>query len=106
MVVAHNPGLANPEISKIIGEQWRSLSEDDKSKWKALAEVRLASLKMCDFKPTDNYPRRKKPGISSNTLTTATSLGGMVGMEVPEVRPQELGTIHLVHHTVIGVGAD
>ena len=39
MVVAHNPGLANPEISKIIGEQWRSLSEDDKSKWKALAEV-------------------------------------------------------------------
>lgn len=45
MVVAHNPGLANPEISKIIGEQWRSLSEDDKSKWKALAEVRLASLK-------------------------------------------------------------
>lgn len=40
MVVAHNPGLANPEISKIIGEQWRSLSEDDKSNWKALAEVR------------------------------------------------------------------
>jgi HMG box factor len=40
MVVAHNPGLANPEISKIIGEQWRSLSEDDKSRWKALAEVR------------------------------------------------------------------
>lgn len=39
MVVAHNPGLANPEISKIIGEQWRSLPEDDKGKWKALAEV-------------------------------------------------------------------
>jgi HMG box factor len=44
MVVAHNPGLANPEISKIIGEQWRSLSEDDKSKWKALAEVRQLPL--------------------------------------------------------------
>ncbi|CAI7631910.1 unnamed protein product [Penicillium glandicola] len=42
MVVAHNPGLANPEISKIIGEQWRSLSEDDKSKWKALAEEEKA----------------------------------------------------------------
>ncbi|CAI7604668.1 unnamed protein product [Penicillium bialowiezense] len=42
LVVAHNPGLANPEISKIIGEQWRSLSEDDKSKWKALAEEEKA----------------------------------------------------------------
>ncbi|KAJ5138806.1 uncharacterized protein N7515_003654 [Penicillium bovifimosum] len=42
MVVAHNPGLANPEISKIIGEQWRSLSDDDKSKWKALAEEEKA----------------------------------------------------------------
>ncbi|CAG8016834.1 unnamed protein product [Penicillium olsonii] len=42
MVVAHNPGLANPEISKIIGEQWRSLPDDDKSKWKALAEEEKA----------------------------------------------------------------
>jgi hypothetical protein len=50
MVVAHNPGLANPEISKIIGEQWRSLSEDDKSKWKALAEVRQLSPAMW-FRP-------------------------------------------------------
>ncbi|KAJ5109012.1 hypothetical protein N7456_005687 [Penicillium angulare] len=37
-VVAHNPGMANPDISKIIGEQWRNLSEEEKSKWKALAE--------------------------------------------------------------------
>ncbi|CEJ62343.1 Putative Hmg box transcriptional [Penicillium brasilianum] len=37
-VVSQNPGMANPEISKIIGEQWRQLSEDEKAKWKALAE--------------------------------------------------------------------
>ncbi|KAJ5935133.1 hypothetical protein N7466_004680 [Penicillium verhagenii] len=37
-VVAHNPGMANPNISKIIGEQWRHLSEDEKSKWRTLAE--------------------------------------------------------------------
>ncbi|KAJ5160850.1 uncharacterized protein N7482_007854 [Penicillium canariense] len=42
IVVAHNPGMANPEISKVIGEQWRQLSEQEKSKWKALAEVGLA----------------------------------------------------------------
>ena len=38
-VVQQHPGLPNPEISKIIGEQWRSLPEKSKSEWKALAEV-------------------------------------------------------------------
>jgi HMG box factor len=33
--------MANPEISKIIGEQWRHLSDEEKNKWKALAEVSL-----------------------------------------------------------------
>jgi HMG box factor len=38
-VVARNPGLANPEISKIIGKHWRELGTEDKNKWNALAEV-------------------------------------------------------------------
>ena len=38
-VVAQHPGLANPEISKIIGEQWRSLPAKSKNEWKAVAEV-------------------------------------------------------------------
>ncbi|KAK4122852.1 hypothetical protein N657DRAFT_539986, partial [Parathielavia appendiculata] len=37
-VVQQNPGLANPEISKIIGEQWRLEPEERKSQWKLLAE--------------------------------------------------------------------
>lgn len=37
-VVARNPGLANPEISKIIGEQWQNETTEQKNKWKALAE--------------------------------------------------------------------
>jgi HMG box factor len=40
-VVEKNPGMANPEISKVIGEQWRQLSEEEKGKWKALAEVSI-----------------------------------------------------------------
>ena len=44
-VVAQHPGLANPEISKIIGEQWRSLTTRSKNEWKALAEVRQPWLK-------------------------------------------------------------
>jgi HMG box factor, other len=38
-VVAQHPGLANPEISKIIGEQWREQAPEVKSDWKRLAEV-------------------------------------------------------------------
>lgn len=38
-MVHQNPGLANPEISKIIGGEWRALPEEDKAKWKALALV-------------------------------------------------------------------
>ena len=38
-VVAENPGLANPQISKIIGEHWKAAPDDIKQHWKALAEV-------------------------------------------------------------------
>ncbi|KAI8960855.1 hypothetical protein F5Y11DRAFT_249528 [Daldinia sp. FL1419] len=37
-VAARNPGLANPEISKLIGEQWREQPEEVKNNWKRLAE--------------------------------------------------------------------
>jgi HMG box factor len=42
-VSAENPGLANPEISKIIGEQWREQPLQVKSDWKRLAEVYASS---------------------------------------------------------------
>lgn len=38
-VIAQNPGLANPEISKIIGAQWRDQPPEVKDDWKRLAEV-------------------------------------------------------------------
>lgn len=37
-IVAQNPGLANPDISKIIGEQWKAQPESVRNEWKALAE--------------------------------------------------------------------
>ncbi len=33
-----HPGLANPEISKLIGEQWREQPDEVKNSWKRLAE--------------------------------------------------------------------
>ncbi|KAK8134211.1 hypothetical protein PG984_006223 [Apiospora sp. TS-2023a] len=38
IVAAKNPGLANPDISKLIGEQWREQPEEVKNSWKRLAE--------------------------------------------------------------------
>lgn len=38
-VVQQNPGMANPDISKIIGAQWKALTEEEREKWKALARV-------------------------------------------------------------------
>ncbi|OHF00312.1 HMG box protein [Colletotrichum orchidophilum] len=37
-VIADHPGLSNPEISKIIGEQWRKQDPEVKDSWKQLAE--------------------------------------------------------------------
>ncbi|KAI4186389.1 MAG: hypothetical protein LQ346_005689 [Caloplaca aetnensis] len=37
-VVAQHPGLANPEISKVIGDHWRQSPPEVKAHWKNLAE--------------------------------------------------------------------
>ncbi|KAH8677550.1 hypothetical protein BX600DRAFT_131073 [Xylariales sp. PMI_506] len=37
-VAAQNPGLANPDISKLIGEQWREQPDEVKDVWKELAD--------------------------------------------------------------------
>ncbi|KAL9129830.1 MAG: hypothetical protein Q9217_001828 [Psora testacea] len=37
-VVAQHPGLANPEISKVIGDHWRASPPEVKEHWKLLAE--------------------------------------------------------------------
>lgn len=45
-VIAQNPGLANPDISKIIGAQWREQPVEIQNEWKRLAEVSLE-----DYRP-------------------------------------------------------
>jgi hypothetical protein len=38
-VVARHPGLANPKISKIIGELWNNEPEEERQRWRGYAEV-------------------------------------------------------------------
>ncbi|KAF2273284.1 uncharacterized protein EI97DRAFT_383901 [Westerdykella ornata] len=63
-IVARNPGIANPDISKIIGEQWNSESPEQKLVWQRLAQEEKA--KHQEQYPDYRYqPRRPgKPGSS------------------------------------------
>jgi hypothetical protein len=76
-VVAQHPGLANPEISKIIGEQWREQAPEVKSDWKQLAEVcieRRASI--FGEEPVSDFQqpcRKKSRDIHVNTQVIVTN---------------------------------
>jgi hypothetical protein len=40
-IIALHPGLNNPDISKIIGEQWKAEKDEQKKYWQNLAQVGL-----------------------------------------------------------------
>ncbi|KAF1916887.1 hypothetical protein BDU57DRAFT_449233 [Ampelomyces quisqualis] len=63
-IIAHHPGLNNPDISKIIGEQWKAESEETKKVWQDLALEEKARHQ--EQYPDYRYkPRRvSKPGVS------------------------------------------
>ncbi|PQE04838.1 HMG box protein [Rutstroemia sp. NJR-2017a BBW] len=65
-VVAQNPGLANPEISKIIGGQWRELDPEAKEEWKSLAERHQRQYPGYRYQP-------KRAGRLGGTRTASSS---------------------------------
>ncbi|KAL6238140.1 hypothetical protein BDW75DRAFT_237643 [Aspergillus navahoensis] len=71
-VVAQNPGLANPDISKIIGEQWRKLPQATKDEWKALAEEEKARHQQ-QYPEYRYQPRRYGRDGSSRSLGSGLS---------------------------------
>ena len=83
--MAQNPGLANPEISKIIGEQWRALPNETKKEWKALAEVSKtrSMYNVNDDDSADSVSRKRKLAISNSIRITAISHGDWGGMALP-----------------------
>jgi hypothetical protein len=75
-IIARNPGLNNPDISKIIGEQWKAESEESKKVWQDLAQV--SSVPHHYRNSSDNLHRKRKPDITNSTPTTATNLVELV----------------------------
>ncbi|RGP73546.1 hmg box [Fusarium sporotrichioides] len=69
-VVARNPNLSNPDISKIIGEQWKDEPQEVKDNWKGLAdeEKQRHQRQYPDYR---YQPRRgnKAQGLRSGSLS-------------------------------------
>ncbi|CEI69060.1 hypothetical protein FVEN_g4173 [Fusarium venenatum] len=69
-VVARNPNLSNPDISKIIGEQWKDEPQEVKDNWKGLAdeEKQRHQRQYPDYR---YQPRRgnKSQGLRSGSLS-------------------------------------
>ncbi|RMZ77559.1 hypothetical protein DV737_g4293, partial [Chaetothyriales sp. CBS 132003] len=88
-VVRQYPGLPNPEISKIIGEQWSKLSEDQKQRWKALAEVKLTQPRAATYHKDHSliiFYRKKRLGMPFSTLTIDTNLAATAVIPPPQDR--------------------
>lgn len=71
-VISQHPGLSNPEISKIIGEQWQNQPPEIKGKWKALAEEE--KLRHQAQYPTYRYqPKRngRRNSLGGDVVTSA-----------------------------------
>lgn len=70
-VVHKYPGLANPDISKIIGEHWREENDETKNYWKRLAEEEKARHQR-QYPQYKYQPRRGgKNGPAARAATAA-----------------------------------
>ncbi|EXJ72959.1 uncharacterized protein A1O5_04108 [Cladophialophora psammophila CBS 110553] len=76
-IIAQNPGIPNPEVSKIIGEQWRGLSAEAKEEWNLLAEEEKA-------RHQQQYPGYRYHPRRNGRVSNQSSLSGP-----PSVEPQD-----------------
>ncbi|KAL2351990.1 high mobility group box domain-containing protein, partial [Cryomyces antarcticus] len=66
-----HPGIANPEVSKILGELWKSEPASVKEKWKLLAEEE--KLRHREKYPEYRYQPRRSGGRRRSTSDTYTT---------------------------------
>ncbi|KIX02124.1 uncharacterized protein Z518_08063 [Rhinocladiella mackenziei CBS 650.93] len=70
-IIAQNPGIPNPEVSKIIGEQWRRLSAEAKEEWNLLAEEEKARHQQ--QYPGYRYHPRRNGRVSNQSSASGPS---------------------------------
>ncbi|OAP58167.1 hypothetical protein AYL99_07257 [Fonsecaea erecta] len=80
-IIAQNPGIPNPEVSKIIGEQWRGLSAEAKEEWNLLAEEEKTRHQR-------QYPGYRYHPRRSGRVSNQSSLSGPSSTETQESCPK------------------
>ncbi|KAL5625086.1 hypothetical protein BROUX41_005146 [Berkeleyomyces rouxiae] len=75
-IAAQNPGLSNPELSKIIGGLWKDESEEVRDQWKNLAEEE--KLRHQRQYPDYRYQPRRGGRASGNRSATEDPSGRCV----------------------------
>ncbi|KAL6711354.1 slightly ste11-like protein [Coniothyrium glycines] len=68
-IIARNPSLNNPDISKIIGEQWKAESEEQKKIWQDLAQEE--KVRHQEQYPDYRYQPRRVGKAGSSPLNTS-----------------------------------
>lgn len=90
-MVAHHPGLPNPEISKIIGDQWKNEHSDIKAQWNRLAEEEKLRHKR-QFPDYRYQPRRGGNKGVPPRLTTSSGGPGQDPGRCPKCRGRYITT--------------
>ncbi|KAF2839703.1 hypothetical protein M501DRAFT_902699, partial [Patellaria atrata CBS 101060] len=77
-IAAQHPGLPNPDISKILGEQWKAEEDKVREQWKILAgeekERHQAQYPDYRFKPR-RQGRNNSGALTSSVLSTSPDSG-------------------------------
>ncbi|CCC13644.1 hypothetical protein SMACR_07212 [Sordaria macrospora] len=88
-VVSENPGLTNPEISKIIGEKWRAESDLHKEEWKQLAEEE----KLHHQRKYPEYKYQPRRGNKHSAASSVVGVGGLGSNRTSPTTPGGPGSI-------------
>ncbi|MCJ1356756.1 MAG: hypothetical protein MMC33_006752 [Icmadophila ericetorum] len=93
-VVAKNPGLANPEISKIIGEEWRNLLPEVRDRWKGLAEEE--KIRHQRDHPDYRYQPRRSTRGNANCPPTGSSSGSAESPRCQKCGGRSMGSSNIM----------
>ncbi|KAK9464563.1 hypothetical protein V1512DRAFT_281886 [Lipomyces arxii] len=86
-VVAEHPGKTNPEISKIIGEQWRQLSAEEKAVWQRLGDEEKKShlQRFPDYRYQPRRSIKRNSDDSSNGSAQHTNYSSLNSSNLVQV---------------------
>lgn len=82
--MAANPGLSNPEISKVIGERWRALPDDARADWRRLAgeEKKRHQQQYPDYRYQPRRYTKRPPRAVAQAAAAQVNGSTVVGLEL------------------------